>query len=130
MASVCRLEVRLLVAAARQDRRHPVIVGRDAPVRADTPAVEHRHAEVASGMLDEALQIERPEAVVAVRRELRAQLGGRLQTSHPAAFRGEERLQHRGAEARDRGDGLVDVLGDTLSAAPAGRPRTSSHVIR
>src|SRR5207245_8921949 len=52
-----RFEVRLLVAAAGEDRGHPLVVASDAPVRSDTHAVENRHAEVTPRMLQDALQI-------------------------------------------------------------------------
>src|SRR6185295_13568214 len=91
---------------------HPLIAGGDPPVRADALSVKHGHAEVASGMLHEALEIERPEPAVAMRLELAAELARRLEPSHTAALRGEQRLDHGGAEASDGSGRFVDVFRD------------------
>src|SRR5215469_14808060 len=62
-----------LVAAARQHRRHPLALGRHPPIRPEIAAIEQCDPEVAAGVFDEALQIERPEAIEAMAIERRPQ---------------------------------------------------------
>src|SRR5207302_905209 len=45
------------VAPPGEDRRHPRVLAGHPPVSAEVAAVEHRHAEIAPGMLDEALHV-------------------------------------------------------------------------